>query len=252
MDQQASAVGPFVTMTDPAIVELIALAGFDFIVIELEHAAIGLETLQNHLRAAAAHDLGVLVRVPHHDRAQMLRVLDAGADGLLVPHVSSSALAQDVAEAVRYPPLGHRGMGGGARSALYGAHGLGSVKELTEWLNANTVLAVMIEDATAVEEIEEIVRTPGLDIVHVGPSDLSASLGLIGTVEDPLLATAIMRVQTAVRTAGIRLGMPVDHSAYPRSAAQLREQGAWLLTCGSDSSVLLRGLRSTAATMLPS
>lgn len=252
MDQRTSAVGLFVTLTDPAIVELVALAGFDFIVIELEHAAIGLETLQNHLRAAEAHGLGVLVRVPHHDRAQMLKVLDAGADGLLVPHVSSAVLARDVAEAVRYPPLGHRGMGGGTRSARYGGHGLGGPKELTEWLNANTVLAVMIEDATGVEEIEEIVRTPGLDIVHVGPSDLSASLGLIGTRDDPVLTTAIARVQAAVKAAGIKLGMPVDHSAYPRSAAQLREQGAWLLTSGTDASVLLLGLRSAAVTMLPS
>jgi 2-keto-3-deoxy-L-rhamnonate aldolase RhmA len=251
MERQSSAVGPFVTMTDPAIVELVALAGFDLIVIELEHAAIGIETLQDHLRAAAAHDLGVLVRVPHHDRAQMLRVLDAGADGVLVPHVSTADVAREVAEAVRYPPLGHRGMGGGARSAQYGAHGLTGVRELTEWLNTNTVLAVMIEDATAVEEIDEIVSTPGIDIVHVGPSDLSASMGLIGTHEDVRLAAAIERVQAAARAAGIRLGMPVDHSAYTRSAQQLREQGAWLLTCGTDSSVLLRGLRSAAAAMQP-
>jgi 4-hydroxy-2-oxoheptanedioate aldolase len=252
MDQRTSVVGLFVTLTDPTIVELVALAGFDFIVIELEHAVIGLETLQNHLRAAEAHGLAVLVRVPFHDHAQMLRVLDAGADGLLVPHVSSAALAREVAEAVRYPPLGHRGMGGGTRSARYGAHGLGGIKELTEALHANTELAVMIEDETGVQEIEKIVRTPGLDIVHVGPSDLSASLGLIGTRDDPVLATAIARVQAAVKDAGIRLGMPVDHGAYPRSAAQLRDQGAWLLTGGTDASVLLQGLRSASSSMLPS
>jgi 4-hydroxy-2-oxoheptanedioate aldolase len=246
MDKRTSAVGPFVTMTDPAVVELIALAGFDFVVIELEHAAISLETLQNHLRAAAAHGLGVLVRVPSHDPKEMLRVLDAGADGLLVPHVSSPEVARNVAAAMRYPPLGHRGMGGAARSAGYGAHGLPGVRELTEWLNQNTVLAVMIEDRTGVEQIDEIVSTPGIDIIHVGPSDLSASMGLIGTSENPDLVAAVERVQAATRAAGLKLGMPIDHGAYKRSAQQLRDEGAWLLTCGSEAAFLLKALRSAA------
>jgi 4-hydroxy-2-oxoheptanedioate aldolase len=246
MDTQTSAVGPFVTMTDPAVVELIALAGFDFVVVELEHAAISLETLQNHFRAAAAHGLGVLVRVPSHDPKEMLRVLDAGADGLLVPHVSSPEVARNVSAAMRYPPLGHRGMGGAARSARYGAHGLPGVRELTEWLNQNTVLAVMIEDRTGVEQIDEIVRTPGIDIIHVGPSDLSASMGLIGTSEDPDLVAAVERVQAATRAGGLKLGMPIDHGAYKRSAQQLRNEGAWLLTCGSEAALLLKALRSAA------
>jgi len=249
MNTRPSVVGPFVTMTDSAIVELVGLAGFEVVMIELEHAAINLETLQNHLRAAAAHGLGVLVRVPSHDPKLILRVLDAGADGVLVPHVGSAEVAREVASAVRYPPLGHRGMGGGARSAQYGAHGLSGVRELTEWLNANTVLAVMIEDATAVDSIEEIIRVPGIDIVHVGPSDLSASMGLVGTSEDPRLVAAVERVQAATLAAGIRLGMPVEHGAYGRTAQQLREQGAWLLTCGSEAAFLLRALRAAAEKM---
>lgn len=248
MDKQPSVVGAFVTLTDPAVVELIALAGFDFVVIELEHAAISLETLQNHLRAAAAHELGVLVRVPSHDPKLILRVLDAGADGLLVPHVDSPEVARSIVAAVRYPPLGHRGMGGAARSAAYGAHGLQGVRELTEWLNQKTVLAVMIEDSRGVDHIDEIVRTPGIDIVHVGPSDLSASMGLLGTSEDPRLVAAVDRVQAAAKASRVRLGMPVDHGVYKRTAQQLREQGAWLLTCGSEASFLLSGLRTAVET----
>ncbi len=247
MQQRLTVAGPFVTLTDSAVVELVALAGFDLIVIELEHAAIDIQTLQHHVRAARAHDLGVLARVPGHDRGLLLRVLDAGVDGVLIPHVSSARAARDAVEAVRYPPIGHRGMGGGARSAAYGAHGLGGVRELTEWLNANTVLAVMIEDTAAVEAIDEIAHVPGIDILHVGPSDLSASMGLIGTHDDPQLAAAIDRVQAAVAGAGVKLGMPVGHDAYSRSADQLREQGAWLLTCGTDTSVLLKGFRGIAA-----
>lgn len=249
MQEKATVVAPFVTMTDPAVVELIALAGFEMTVIEMEHAATSLESLQNHLRAAAAYDLGVLVRVPSHDPKLMLRVLDAGADGLLVPHVSSPEIARNVAAAVRYPPQGHRGMGGGARSAMYGAHGLGGVRELTEWLNKNTVLAVMIEDKSGVDQIDEIVRTPGIDIVHIGPSDLSASMGLIGTSEAPSLVAAVDHVVAAANAGGVKLGMPIDHGAYKRTAQQLRDQGAWLMTCGSEASFLLKALRSASESM---
>jgi 2-keto-3-deoxy-L-rhamnonate aldolase RhmA len=246
MDEQPSAVGTFVTLTDPAVVELIALAGFQFVVVELEHAAISLETLQNHLRAAAAHGLGALVRVPSHDPKLILRILDAGADGVLVPHVDSPEVARSIVAAVRYPPVGHRGMGGAARSAAYGAHGLGGVRALTEWLNQNTVLAVMIEDSGGVDRIEEIVRTPGIDIINVGPSDLSASMGLVGTTEDPGLVAAVERVVAATKAGGVRLGMPVEHGVYKRTAQQLRAQGAWLLTCGSEASLLLKALRIAA------
>ena len=246
MNEQPSVVGTFVTLTDPAVVELIALAGFQFVVIELEHAAISLETLQNHLRAAAAHELGALVRVPSHDPKIILRVLDAGADGVLVPHVDSPEVAKSIVAAVRYPPVGHRGMGGAARSAAYGAHGLGGVRELTEWLNENTVLAVMIEDSNGVDRIDEIVGIPGIDIIHVGPSDLSASMGLVGTTDDARLVAAVERVQEATKAGGVRLGMPVDHGAYKRTPEQLRDQGAWLLTCGSEASFLLKALRAAA------
>ncbi len=244
-----SVLGPFVTMGDPAVVEMIALAGFDFAVIELEHSVIGLETLQNHLRAAGAHDMAMMVRVPSHDPKLILRVLDSGADGILVPHVGSAGAARQVAEAVRYPPLGHRGMGGGARSALYGAHGLSGVRELTERLNQDTVLAIMVEDASAVESIEAIAATPGIDIIHVGPSDLSASMGLVGTKDHPRLVAAIEHVQRACKKAGVKLGMPVDHGAYSRSAQELRAHGAWLLTCGTETAYLLQGFRAAVARM---
>lgn len=244
-----SVLGVFVTLADPAVVEIAALAGFDLVVIELEHSGLGLETLQNHLRAAAARDIATMVRVPSHDPTLILRVLDCGAEGVLVPHVASHEQGRELVEAVRYPPLGHRGMGGAARSTLYGAHGLGGVRELTQRLNAETVLAIMVEDAAGVEAIEAIAATPGLDIVHVGPSDLSASLDLIGSRDDPLLVAAVDRVRKACIEAGVKLGMPVDHSAYPRSAQALRQEGAWLLTCGAEASILLQGLRAAVARM---
>ncbi len=245
INQKPSALGTFVTLADPIAVELAGLAGFEFIVIECEHAGLSLETVQNQLRAARAHELGTLVRVPAGDLGFVQRVLDIGANGVLVPHISDAKAAARAVSAVRFPPEGHRGMYPSSAAAEFGAHGLPGVRELTHALNRNTVLAVMIEEASAVEQIEEIARTPGVDLVVVGPSDLSASLGVIGNPQDPGLAAAVARIFKACRDAGVRFGMPVEHGGYRMSAAELRDQGAWFLTGGSDSVFLLNAFKAS-------
>jgi 4-hydroxy-2-oxoheptanedioate aldolase len=245
IDKKPSALGTFITLGDPVVVELARLAGFEFVVIECEHAGLGLETVQNHLRAARAHELGTLVRVPAGDHGFVQRVLDIGADGVLVPHISDAAAAAHAVSAVRFPPDGHRGMYPASVAAEFGAHGLPGVRELTHALNRNTVLAVMIEESSAVDQIEAIAATRGVDLVVVGPSDLSASLGAIGDPKDPRLADAVRKVFKACREAGVKFGMPVDHGGYKLSAAELREQGAWFLTGGSDSVFLLNAFRAS-------
>ncbi|MHB8612075.1 MAG: HpcH/HpaI aldolase family protein [Candidatus Dormibacteraceae bacterium] len=245
LDQRPSALGTFITLGDSASVELAGLAGFEFIVIECEHAGLSLETVQNHLRAARARGLGALVRVPAGDQGFVQRVLDIGAEGVLVPHISDAAAAARSVSSVRFPPEGHRGMYPSSAAAEFGAHRLPGVRELTQTLNRNTVLAVMIEEATAVEQIDAIAATPGVDLVVVGPSDLSASLGVMGDPKDPRLAAAVGRVFEACREAGVKFGMPVEHAGYNLSAAELREQGAWFLTGGSDSVFLLNALRAS-------
>lgn len=245
LDQKPSALGTFITLGDSVSVELAGLAGFEFVVIECEHAGLSLETVQNHLRAARARGLGTLVRVPAGDHGFVQRVLDIGAEGVLVPHIADGPAAARAASGVRFPPQGHRGMYPSSAAAEFGAHGLSGVRELTEALNRNTVLAVMIEEASAVDQIEEIAATPGVDLVVVGPSDLSASLGVIGDPKNSQLAAAVGRVFKACREAGVKFGMPVDHAGYTLSAAELRDQGAWFLTGGSDSVFLLNAFRAS-------
>jgi 4-hydroxy-2-oxoheptanedioate aldolase len=245
VDDKPSALGAFITLGDPVAVELAGLAGFDFVVIECEHAGLSLETVQNHLRAARARELGTLVRVPAGDDGFVQRVLDIGADGVLIPHISDTNAAADAVSRVRFPPDGHRGMYPSSAAAEFGAHGLAGVRELTQALNRNTVLAVMIEEASAVDQIEAIAATPGVDLVVVGPSDLSASLGVIGDPKDPRLADAVGMVFKACREAGVKFGMPVDHAGYRLSASELRELGAWFLTGGSDSVFLLNAFKAS-------
>jgi 4-hydroxy-2-oxoheptanedioate aldolase len=243
---EPNVLGVFVTLRDPAVTELAALAGFDFVLIETEHAALGLETMEDHFRAARAHGIGTLVRVPSEEPKGILRVLDAGADGVLVPHVGSAEAARRAVEAVRYPPAGHRGMYAGSRAADFGAHGL-AAQEVTERLNSETVLAVMVEDASGVAEIEDIAAVPGLDMIHIGPSDLSASLGRIGESEQPEITAAVERVRAACAANGITWGFPVGNGAYPLTAPELRERGAFMLTVGSEAGHLLQAFRATVS-----
>jgi len=245
LDEKSSALGTFIALGDPISVELAGLAGFEFVVIECEHAGLSLETVQNHLRAARARGLGALVRVPAGDHGFVQRVLDIGAEGVLVPHISDAPAAARAVSGVRFPPDGNRGMYPSSAAAEFGVHGLAGVRELTQSLNRNTVLAIMIEEASAVGQIEEIVATTGVDLVVVGPSDLSASLGVIGDPKDPRLAEAVGRVFRACREAGVKFGMPVEHAGYKLSAAELRDLGAWFLTGGSDSGFLLNAFRAS-------
>ena len=250
LDNASSALGTFVTLSDSMTVDLAALAGFQFIVIECEHSGLSLETVQAHLRAARARGLGTLVRVPAGDHGFIQRVLDVGAEGVLVPHISDAAAARRAAGAVRFPPDGHRGMYPASAAAEFGAHGLDGVRELTGQLNRNVVLAIMIEEASAVDQIEDIAATPGIDVVVVGPSDLSASLGVMGEPGNSRLAEAVDRVFHACGAAGVRFGMPAAHAAYRLSAAELRDRGAWFITGGSDSGFLLSAYTASARSLL--
>lgn len=243
LQRDREAFGTWITLTDPAAVELLGLCGFDFVAVDLEHSAIGLETLQHHLRAAAAQGLATLVRVPSPDPKFLLRVLDAGAEGVLIPGVVDGAGATAALAGVRYPPGGGRGMSSLSRAARYGQHGLPGLAELAADLNKGVVAGLMVEDAAAVEAIYEIVATRGLDLVFIGPTDLSGSLGVLGSSGGPEVAAAVERVKTVCGRAGIPVAMPVHNSAYPLAASDLRSRGASLLTLSTDLAMLARGAR---------
>jgi 2-keto-3-deoxy-L-rhamnonate aldolase RhmA len=164
-----------------------------------------------------------------------------------VPHVSSAETAREAVKAVRYPPQGERGMAAASRAADYGKtklldHMAASNKEIT--------LACMIEDVEAVENIDQIAAVEGVDLLAVGPSDLSRSLGVSGHPDHPKLVEAIDRVRDAVRksNSGVRLALPLAHAAYPRNAAQLKDLGAGYTNCAPTPEVrLLQSLQAQAA-----
>src|ERR1044071_5888804 len=233
-------------IADPQIVEIIGLAGFDAAFIDMEHTSFDLHDVQNCVMAAERAGITPIVRTPGFDPAFILRLLDMGVQGIQVPHVSDPETARQAVAAVRYPPEGDRGMAAGSRAADFGA-----VPLLDHMAKSNReiLLACMIEDMAVVERIDEIAGVPGVDLLAVGPSDLSRSLGVSGQPDHPRLIAAIDRVRAAVKKgAGCRLAGAAHPPPLPRNAAQLRELGAGYTSCApTPETRLLRSLQQQAA-----
>lgn len=233
-------------IADPQIVEIIGLAGFDAAFIDMEHTSLDLHDVQSAVLAAERVGITPIVRTPGFDPAFILRLLDMGVQGIQVPHVSSVEIARAAVEAVRYPPLGERGMAAGSRAAEYGRI---TLLDHMAQSNREIILACMIEDMEAVERIDEIAAVEGVDLLAVGPSDLSRSLGVSGQPDHPRLVAAIDRVREAVRRgAGARLAIPLNHAAFPRNAAQLRELGVGYTNCApTPEARLMQSMRAQAS-----
>jgi len=241
------ALGTYVGgIADPQIVEIIGHAGFDAAFIDMEHTSFDLRDVQLMVMAAERVGITPIVRTPGFDPAFILRLLDMGVQGIQLPHISDAHAAREAVKAVRYAPLGDRGMAGASRASDFGKI---PIKEHMEQSNQEITLAVMIEDLPAVEEVDAIASTEGIDIVAVGPSDMSRALGVSGTAAHPKLVDVIQRVADAVKRGGIaRLALPMNHPAYPLDAAQLRALGVGYCNCAPAPEVrMLKSMQTQVA-----
>jgi staphyloferrin B biosynthesis citrate synthase len=228
MRQGKLAIGTYVGLADPAVVEVIGLSGFDAAFIDMEHTSFDLSTVEAMIRACDLAGITSLVRVPDGNPKGILRVLEAGAQGIQVPHVAGLDEARAAVKAVRYAPLGERGMAGATRAARYGSV---SLEEHMATSNAEILLAVMIEDQPALSQLAEIASLPGVDLIAVGPSDLSAALGVTNP-RDPLLRSTIEGIAATLRRVGkARMAFPLGIAAYPLSASQLQGMGVAYANC---------------------
>src|SRR5438477_11426267 len=233
-------------IADPQIVEIIGLAGFDAAFIDMEHTSFDLHDVQACVMAAERVGITPIVRTPGFDPAFILRLLDMGVQGIQVPHINDARAAREAVKAVRYAPLGERGMAGASRASDYGKI---PVKDHMERSNREITLAVMVEDLLALAEIDAIASTEGVDIVAVGPSDMSRALGVGGTSDHPKLVETIHRVADAVRKGGVaRLALPMGHAALPRNAKQLIELGVGYCNCAPSPEVrILKSMQAQVA-----
>lgn len=218
----ATAFGVAIHLRDPAIVELVGLAGFDAAFIDMENSTLELGAVEELIRAAEVAGIAPIVRVPGLDPVTIRRVLDLGAQGVTVPHVQSSEEAKAAVMATRYQPQGERGVSPVSRAARYGAV---EWNEYSRAANANVVLSVMVEDHRGLENLESIASTPGLDVVAVGPSDLSESLG-ITQPNDPRLRSVIAEIASKLKKIGnAKMALPMNHRMISMTPADLQQLG---------------------------
>jgi 2-keto-3-deoxy-L-rhamnonate aldolase RhmA len=215
-------VGAFLKIPSPDMVEVLAGAGMHFVVADAEHGPIGPETCQEMVRAADASGIPLLVRIGESSSPGTVgRFLDTGVAGVKLPRVSSPDTARTLIDAVRYPPLGGRGLAG-ARWARYGS--AGPLPQLVEEFADSFVIIIQIEEVAAVERLDELLELEGPDVFFIGPTDLASSMGLRGDKSDPrvvdLVAETLQRIVAAGRTAGILPSTPSEVVDYARLGAR--------------------------------
>jgi 2-keto-3-deoxy-L-rhamnonate aldolase RhmA len=219
-------VASTITVASTDIAAHAATMGFDFLWIEMEHSPITLETLRNMVLATHTLPAPPFARVPVNEIWTAKRVLDAGVRGVIFPFTSTPELAAQAAAACRYPPRGRRGSGPGLAKFAWPA--CDSYHDLSD---ENVMCIVIIEEAKAVENVDAIAATPGVDALFIGTSDLSFSLGLRGKTDDPLHREAIAKVLAAGKRHGKPVGRPVpDATKLP----QFVEQGFLLFQAPSE------------------
>ena len=198
------AYGVSVMIPSPQIVEMIAAAGFDWVLIDCEHGTITLESVELMAMAAEASGITAIARPVSRSPEHILQVMDRGVMGVQVPHVKSAADARAAVAAVKFHPLGERSIAAGTRAAVYDAHG--TLADYVKAANEATLIAVQIEDKEAVENLDEILQVDDIDVFFIGPSDLSQSMGHPGNPKASPVAQAIdasfRKMLAAKRTPG--------------------------------------------------
>jgi 4-hydroxy-2-oxoheptanedioate aldolase len=227
-------VGTFLGTASPVVAEVCAAAGVDWLLIDLEHGAGGEDQVRAVVPVAAAYGVPTVVRVESAARVRIGRVLDLGAAGVMLPRLDSAAEAEAAVRHLRYPPHGDRGVATYNRACRFGLD-VGALARA-----ADEVLGIVqIESARAVDEADKIAAIDGVDVLFVGPRDLSHDLGVPGDLTAPAYLAALDRVRAAAHQHGKACGLLVTDGA----AAAARHTDGWtFITVGSDSALLARAL----------
>jgi len=228
-------VGLTVTVPSPDVVVQAASLGFDYVWIEMEHSPITLETAHNMILATRGTRCVPIVRVPVNELWTAKRVLDSGALGVIFPFTATPELARQAVAACKYPPLGRRGSGPGLPSLRWP-----TPEPYADFADRNVMVIVIIEQAEAVDRIEEIASVPGIDVLFIGINDLAYSYGLRGRYEDPRVKEAIAKILAAAKRHNIPVGRP---AGTPAQTVQLIKDGFLFFQAGSELNMMAAGSR---------
>jgi len=219
----------------------LAASGFDFLWLEMEHSPLSLETVRGIVLATRGLPAVPFARVPVNERWLAKRVLDAGVLGVMFPFTSTPELAREAVAACKYPPAGGRGSGAGLASFSWPAG-----EGYYDFADRNVMVIAVIEEASAIERIDEIAAVPGLDVLFVGPSDLSFSMGLRGHMGHPKVIEAMGRVVAAARRHGKIAGRL---ALTPKDVEQALEQGFLFLQGATELNLMAEGARQLLGAM---
>jgi 2-keto-3-deoxy-L-rhamnonate aldolase RhmA len=224
------------------IAKIMKTAGFDWLFIDQEHGALGLDDAAEI--SCAAQDAGItpIVRVPGFEHYHAAKALDGGAQGIVVPHVDTADVAANMVQNCRYPPLGKRSVVGSLPQLNFASVPLG---EAAEAVNASTLLILMIETANAVNNAEKIAATPGVDVLLVGANDLSMELGIPGELDHPKMVESLKAVVAACHSAGIHPGLG---GVYRQDLIERYvDMGFRMILAGSDLSLILNAGKASVS-----
>jgi len=222
--------GTFLGLGSGMAAEACALAGFDWLLVDLEHGGGDESTLLAQQLAADAHGVPLLVRVESTDRIRAGRVLDLGAEGVMFPRLESVADAEQAVRHLRYPRQGDRGVATYNRACGFGTH-----PEALDTANDRIVGIIQVENQLAVDRVDEIAAVPGVDVLFIGPRDLSYDLGVPGDTTAPVFRAAVQRVLAATEQAGITAGILAPDAD---TARQYADDGFRFIGVSSDATLL--------------
>jgi 4-hydroxy-2-oxoheptanedioate aldolase len=226
-------IGLWCTLSSAFGIEVVADAGFDWLLLDTEHSPADVLTVLAQLQALSGYQVAPVVRPASNDAVLIKRYLDIGAQSLLIPYVQNAGEARHAVAAVRYPPDGLRGV-----SALTRATRFGRVRDYGRQAAAEICLLVQVETPTAIREIDAIAAVDGVDGIFIGPGDLAASMGLIGQLDHPDVTQAVEDAIRAVRACGKPCGILAGNAAFARRCIEL---GTSFTAVGVDVGILARG-----------
>jgi 2-dehydro-3-deoxyglucarate aldolase/4-hydroxy-2-oxoheptanedioate aldolase len=235
----SAAFGMWVTLDCPNVTEAAVAAGIDWIVIEMEHGHLHWRDVIDHLRVTSGAGTAAIVRIADCTRENIQRALDIGADGLIVPMISDGPQLEQAFQWGRYPPRGIRGVGG-ERCVRWGLQ----TASYLESANDETLIIPLLETRGAVENMDEILRVDGLEVIFFGPADMSAGYGHLGQWEGGNVAQCILEMQRKAADRGIHSGILGRDAA--EVAARL-DQGFRMISLGADVNMMLRSLNESLA-----
>ena len=221
-------IGSWITIGHPAIPEILAEAGFEWLVIDIEHTTIDLSMVQILITTIQSKGLSALVRVSKNEEVVIKRVLDAGADGIIVPMVCNKEDAIRAVEYAKYPPTGKRGVGL-ARAQKYGT----AFEEYKKWVDKNLVVIAQIEHIDGINHLEEIIKVDGIDGTIIGPYDLSGSLGIPGRFEESIVIHSLAKYKAICKQNTFSMGFHVVDTNLQKVIEKI-EEGYRFLAYGTD------------------